>query len=59
MPAAIETNVLLQSKVPSLREQWDCAKFVLLSHFTVELPQIWYVPVLDGVIFHLTFASRA
>ncbi|CAG7969439.1 unnamed protein product [Penicillium olsonii] len=28
-------------KVPSLREQWDCAKFVLLSHFTVELPQIW------------------
>ncbi|KAK5673786.1 C-4 sterol methyl oxidase, partial [Elasticomyces elasticus] len=28
------------SKVPSLREQWDCAKFVLLSHFTVELPQI-------------------
>ncbi|EAA61619.1 hypothetical protein AN6973.2 [Aspergillus nidulans FGSC A4] len=29
------------SKIPSLREQWDCAKFVLLSHFTVELPQIW------------------
>ncbi|OQE40070.1 hypothetical protein PENCOP_c006G06504 [Penicillium coprophilum] len=28
------------NKVPSLREQWDCAKFVLLSHFTVELPQI-------------------
>jgi methylsterol monooxygenase len=31
----------LQGKIPSLREQWDCAKFVLLSHFTVELPQIW------------------
>lgn len=31
------------NKIPSLREQWDCAKFVLLSHFTVELPQIWYV----------------
>ena len=30
-----------QNKIPSLREQWDCAKFVLLSHFTVELPQIW------------------
>ncbi|RDW67084.1 sterol desaturase family protein [Aspergillus mulundensis] len=29
------------AKIPSLREQWDCAKFVLLSHFTVELPQIW------------------
>ncbi|KAL3487791.1 hypothetical protein BJX62DRAFT_213074 [Aspergillus germanicus] len=33
------------SKIPSLREQWDCAKFVLLSHFTVELPQIWSVSV--------------
>lgn len=30
-----------KNKIPSLREQWDCAKFVLLSHFTVELPQIW------------------
>lgn len=29
--------------MPSLREQWACAKFVLLSHFTVELPQIWLV----------------
>lgn len=29
------------NKIPSLKEQWDCAKFVLLSHFTVELPQIW------------------
>ncbi|PIG87433.1 C-4 methylsterol oxidase [Aspergillus arachidicola] len=46
-------------KVPSLREQWDCAKFVLLSHFTVELPQIWYVPTLDGGVFDLMFASRA
>ena len=27
--------------VPSPAEQWRCAKFVLLSHFTVELPQIW------------------
>ena len=59
IPAAIETNILPQNKVPSLREQWDCAKFVLLSHFTVELPQIWYVPALDGVVFYLMFASRA
>ncbi|KAI7096817.1 Methylsterol, partial [Hortaea werneckii] len=29
-------------KVPSAKEQWDCAKLVLLSHFTVELPQIWF-----------------
>lgn len=33
----------LQNKIPSLQEQWNCAKFVLLSHFTVELPQIWWV----------------
>nr|OQO19221.1 Methylsterol monooxygenase [Rachicladosporium sp. CCFEE 5018] len=29
-------------KVPTAQEQWDCAKLVLLSHFTVELPQIWF-----------------
>ncbi|KJY00865.1 unnamed protein product [Zymoseptoria tritici ST99CH_1A5] len=28
-------------KIPSAKEQWDCAMLVLLSHFTVELPQIW------------------
>jgi methylsterol monooxygenase len=28
-------------KVPTLAEQWTCTKFVLLSHFTVELSQIW------------------
>ncbi|KAK8192614.1 C-4 sterol methyl oxidase [Zalaria obscura] len=27
--------------VPTAAEQWNCAKLVLLSHFTVELPQIW------------------
>jgi len=30
-----------QQKVPTIAEQWNCAKLVLLSHFTVELPQIW------------------
>ncbi|KAF6821502.1 c-4 sterol methyl oxidase [Colletotrichum musicola] len=28
-------------KMPTLKEQWDCAMVVLISHFTVELPQIW------------------
>jgi methylsterol monooxygenase len=28
-------------KMPTLAEQWACARLVLLSHFTVELPQIW------------------
>ncbi|OJD25148.1 hypothetical protein ACJ73_03492 [Blastomyces percursus] len=31
-----------RDKIPTLKEQWDCAKLVLLSHFTVELPQIWF-----------------
>lgn len=31
----------MQHKMPTLAEQWQCAKFVLLQHFTVELPQIW------------------
>ena len=30
-----------KAKIPTLKEQWDCASLVLLSHFTVELPQIW------------------
>ncbi|KAM4056751.1 fatty acid hydroxylase superfamily protein [Hirsutella rhossiliensis] len=29
-------------KMPSLKEQWDCAAIVLVSHFTAELPQIWF-----------------
>jgi methylsterol monooxygenase len=28
-------------KIPTAREQWQCAKLILISHFTVELPQIW------------------
>ncbi|KAK8253903.1 fatty acid hydroxylase superfamily-domain-containing protein [Phyllosticta capitalensis] len=28
-------------KIPTAKEQWSCALYVLLSHFTVELPQIW------------------
>ncbi|KAM0342828.1 hypothetical protein ACHAPU_009192 [Fusarium lateritium] len=31
-----------KQKVPTLREQWDCAAIVLISHFTAELPQIWF-----------------
>ncbi|KAK2814213.1 C-4 sterol methyl oxidase [Arthroderma sp. PD_2] len=33
-------SVSLAHKIPTLQEQWNCAKLVLLSHFTVELPQI-------------------
>ncbi|KAI5290480.1 C-4 sterol methyl oxidase, partial [Ascosphaera atra] len=28
------------NKIPTFREQLECAKLVLISHFTVELPQI-------------------
>jgi methylsterol monooxygenase len=31
-----------KQKIPTLKEQWDCAAIVLISHFTVELPQIWF-----------------
>lgn len=37
--------ILRQQKIPTAREQWNCAKLVLLSHFTVELPQIWCVAI--------------
>ncbi|RAL60298.1 hypothetical protein DID88_000076 [Monilinia fructigena] len=29
------------NKIPTAAEQWTCTKLVLLSHFTVELPQIY------------------
>ncbi|PVI06150.1 sterol desaturase [Periconia macrospinosa] len=29
------------ARIPSAWEQWQCALLVLLSHVTVELPQIW------------------
>ncbi|CAD6887995.1 unnamed protein product [Tilletia controversa] len=32
---------LQDEKVPTAEQQWKCTKYVLLSHFTVELPQIW------------------
>lgn len=32
---------LQPTKIPSAAEQWRCTRLVLLSHFTVELPQIW------------------
>ncbi|KZT54049.1 sterol desaturase, partial [Calocera cornea HHB12733] len=33
---------LQPTKVPTAKDQWECTKLVLFSHFTVELPQIWF-----------------
>ena len=42
LASSIATKANLpQHKVPSAWEQTQCALLVLLSHFTVELPQIW------------------
>lgn len=32
---------LQANKVPTPKEQWECTKLVLFSHFTIELPAIW------------------
>jgi len=32
---------LQPTKIPTAAEQWECTKHLLLSHFTVQLPQIW------------------
>lgn len=32
---------LQPTKVPTNAQMWKCTKAVLLSHFTIELPQIW------------------
>ncbi|KAF8308538.1 putative ERG25-C-4 methyl sterol oxidase [Clavulina sp. PMI_390] len=33
---------LQPTKIPTLAEQWACTRLVLLTHFTIELPQIWF-----------------
>jgi len=32
---------LQDTKIPTIGDQWTCTKYVLLQHFTVELPQIY------------------
>ena len=31
-----------KQKMPTMKEQWNCAMLVLLIHFTAEVPQIWF-----------------
>ncbi|KAJ7074642.1 hypothetical protein C8F01DRAFT_1101287 [Mycena amicta] len=33
---------LQPNKIPTAKEQWECTKQVLFSHFMVELPVIWF-----------------
>ena len=41
MPSLFSKFKIQQHKKPQAWEQLQCALLVLLSHFTVELPQIW------------------
>jgi methylsterol monooxygenase len=45
IPSLFNRYKIQNHKIPSIKEQWQCAVLVLLSHFTVELPQIWYVAI--------------
>ncbi|KAJ7493670.1 C4-methyl sterol oxidase [Mycena latifolia] len=41
---------LQPSKIPTAKEQWECTKLVLFSHFTIELPVIWlFHPMAESV----------
>lgn len=41
---------LQPGKVPSPKEQWECTKQVLFSHFTIELPAIWlFHPMAESI----------
>ena len=40
--------------MPTAQEQWECARLVLITHFTVELPQIWYTSTFELIQFLLT-----
>ena len=35
---------LQPTKIPTAKEQWDCTKQVLFSHFTIELPAVSLPP---------------
>jgi methylsterol monooxygenase len=43
LPALFRRFKIQAGKMPSAKEQWECASLVLLSHFTVEILQIWYL----------------
>lgn len=46
---------LQDEKIPTPAEQWKCTKYVLMTHFTVELPQIWgFGPICEyfGMLTH-------
>lgn len=41
---------LQPAKVPTAKEQWECTKQVLFSHFTIELPAIWlFHPMAESI----------
>ncbi|KAG5928057.1 hypothetical protein E4U42_001332 [Claviceps africana] len=47
-------------KMPTFKEQWDCATIVLITHFTAELPQIWFFHPLAtyfGMAYDVPFPS--
>ncbi|KAG5950083.1 hypothetical protein E4U53_005506 [Claviceps sorghi] len=47
-------------KMPTFKEQWDCAAIVLITHFTAELPQIWFFHPLAtyfGMAYDVPFPS--
>ncbi|KAF8530071.1 C-4 methyl sterol oxidase [Hysterangium stoloniferum] len=41
---------LQPNKVPTKKEQWECTKLVLFSHFTIELPAIWLFHPLNEAV---------
>ena len=40
LPNRTDTRPRTQAKKPSAKQQWECTKYVLKTHFSVELPQV-------------------
>lgn len=38
---AMRKYKIQNQKIPTPQEQWQCTRWVLTCHFTIELPQIW------------------
>jgi methylsterol monooxygenase len=58
LPSVFHKYKIQGHKLPTAAEQWQCAMVVLFSHFTVELPQIWYVVTPSALMLRDTNISH-
>ncbi|SCV68548.1 BQ2448_669 [Microbotryum intermedium] len=56
-PCCINALHSHQTKMPTAKQQWECTKSVLKTHFSVELPQVHFLEIRLIYLFHPMAAS--